>query len=393
MAIIELADYGAEFMSNPYPYYAKLREAGPVHEVRLPTGRRFWLIVGYDEVRTALTDSRLSKQPPPAEAANRLIGQHVLTADPPDHTRLRKLISREFTPRRVADLGPRIQQVTDDLLREMLPAGHGDIVGQLAFRLSITVICELLGVPLADREAFRQWTDDILAPPEEAVMASASLGLRAYLNDLIEAKRSAPAAGDLLSALLRTRAEQADRLSAAELLATAFVLLMAGHETTLNLIGNAVRALLTHADQLALLRADPTLIDAAIEETLRFDGPVESSSRRFATEPLVYGHTVIPPGDTVLVSLAAADRDPARFAEPGAFDIRRTRAAGGAGHLAFGHGIHFCLGAPLARLEGRIALSTLLARCPRLELNGTVESLDWLPGVLIRGTRHLPVRW
>jgi cytochrome P450 len=394
MAVIELEDYGPDFNVDPYPYYAKLREAGPVHEVRDATGLRFWLVVGYEEGRAALADPRLSKSPAVGGMEDMLLGPHVLIVDPPDHTRLRKLISREFTARRVESLRPRVQQITDGLLDALPAAGQADLVEALAFPLPITVICELLGVPYEDRETFRAWTNEIVAPrrPENVFDTAKELGV--YLDSLIEDKRATHPGDDLLSALLRTNAEDGDRLSADELRAMAFVLLIAGHETTVNLISNGVRALLDHPDQLAALRADFSLIDGAIEEMLRYEGPVETSTRRFTLEPVAYGDVVVPPGEMVLIALASADRDPGRFADPDTFDIRRSETAGrGGGHLAFGHGIHFCLGAPLARLEGRIAIRSLLERFPGLSHDPEAPPLDWLPGLLIRGTRHLPVRW
>lgn len=397
MAVIELADYGPDFNVNPYPYYAKLREAGPVHEVRAPDGNQFWLVVGYEEGRAALADPRMSKALATMgyeSADEAIMGPHVLTLDPPDHTRLRKLVAPEFTPRRVEAMRPRIQRITDDLLDAMVPKGRADLVDALAFPLPIVVICELLGVPYADRDTFRAWTNEIVAPTTPTGQRDNTIELCAYLDELIEDKRSSGPADDLLSTLLRTRDEDGDRLSAAELRAWAYVLLIAGHETTVNLISNAVRSLLDHPAQLAALRADFSLLDGAIEETLRYEGPVETSTVRFTTEPISYGDTEIPALRTVLVALASADRDPARFPDPDTFDIRRSSTPGrGPGHLAFGHGIHFCIGAPLARLEGRIALRALLERCPGLEFDPAAGAYDWLPGMLIRGVRELPVRW
>ncbi|MFI5754951.1 cytochrome P450 [Streptomyces sp. NPDC051569] len=395
MAVIELEELGPDFNADPYPSYARMREAGPVHEVRHPRGGRFWLVVGYEEGRAALADPRLSKSPAVGGLPGDLVmGPHVLIVDPPDHTRLRKLISREFTARRVESLRPRVQRITDDLLDAMVPAGRGDLVDALAFPLPITVICELLGVPQADRDTFRAWTNEIVAPSRQESAIAAVEDLSGYLDELVEDKRRTRPGDDLLSALLRTNAEDDDRLSRAELRAMAFILLIAGHETTVNLLSNGVRALLDHPDQLAALRADGALLDGAIEEMLRYDGPVETSTSRFTREPVRYGDTVIPAAETVLIALASADRDPERFPDPDTFDIRRSTTPGrGPGHLAFGHGIHFCLGAPLARLEGRIAIRTLLERCPDLALDPAAGPYDWLPGLLIRGTRRLPVRW
>ncbi|MFG3349939.1 cytochrome P450 [Streptomyces sp. NPDC048018] len=393
MSVIDLGEYGADFTADPYPYYAKLREAGPVHEVVTPDGMPAWLVVGYEEARAALADQRLSKSfsafdlPLPE---GEIIGPHLLIVDPPDHTRLRKLVTGEFTGRRVEALRPRVQQLTDELLDAMAPAGRADLVDSFAFPLPITVICELLGVPSADRDRFRVWSNELVAPtgPEE-VQEATVVAFGAYLDELIEDKRAYGPADDLLSALIATRAEDGDRLSLPELRALVYLLLIAGHETTVNLIANTVRALLDHPEQLDALRADFGLIDAAIEEGLRYDGPVENATLRFAREAFPLGGTEIPEGGVVLVALASGARDPGRFPEPDRFDIRRDPR----GHLAFGHGIHYCLGAPLARLEGKTAIESLLRRFPRLELDPEAGPREWLPGMLIRGTRRLPVVW
>ncbi|MFH8579324.1 cytochrome P450 [Streptomyces zaomyceticus] len=392
MAVIELGEYGADFTANPYPYYAKFRASGPVHEARMPDGYRFWLVVGHDEGRAALADPRFAKSPsvigvrPPEED---IIGVHLLGADAPDHTRLRRLVTGEFTGRRVESLRPRVERLTAELADTMEPAGRADLVDAYAYPLPITVICELLGVPAEDRDTFRRWSTELVTPGDENTMAEAMRGFAGYLDALIEDKRAAGPADDLLSGLIAARAEDGDRLSGPELRAMAYLLLIAGHETTVNLIANTVRNLLTHPEQLAALRADPGLLDGAIEESLRYDGPVETGTFRFTREAVTLGGTEIPAGQSVLVGIGALDRDPARFPDPDRFDIRRDTR----GHLAFGHGIHYCLGAPLARLEGRIALRTLLDRFPRLELDPEGEPWEWLPGLLMRGVRHLPVRW
>ncbi|MFD9644492.1 cytochrome P450, partial [Streptomyces sp. NPDC059082] len=268
-------------------------------------------------------------------------------------------------------------------------AARRDIVDAFAFPLPVTVICELLGVPAEDRETFRAWSNGLVTPSDERGALDAMEGFAGYLDSLIEDKRAAGPADDLLSGLIAVRAEDGDRLSGPELRAMAYLLLIAGHETTVNLISNTVRNLLGHPAQLAALRADPSLLDGAIEESLRYDGPVETGTFRFTAEPVTIGDTVVPTGQYVLVALAALDRDPARFPDPDRFDIRRETR----GHLAFGHGIHYCLGAPLARLEGRIALRTLLDRFPRLALDPEGAPWEWLPGLLMRGVRQLPVRW
>ncbi|MFF5364405.1 cytochrome P450 [Streptomyces scabiei] len=392
-AVIDLGEYGPGFTENPHPVYAALRERGPVHRVRLPkpdAHHEVWLVVGYEEARAALADPRLSKDGSKIGMTfldEELIGKYLLVADPPQHTRLRGLISREFTGRRVERLRPRIQEITDSLLDAMVPRGRADLVESFAYPLPLTVICELLGVPEIDRAAFRKLSTEAVAPTSGESEYEAFVQLASYLGELIEDKRRSPPADDLLSALIRTTDEDGDRLSPAELRGMAFILLVAGHETTVNLVTAAVHALLAHPGQLAEVRADPRLVDAVVEETLRHEGPVENATFRYAAEPLDIGGTTVPAGDAVLIGLAAADRDGARCPAPDRFDIHRDTR----GHLAFGHGIHYCLGAPLARLEARVALTSLLDRCPDLTLDGPPG--PWLPGMLMRGVRSLPLRW
>ncbi|MFF5301422.1 cytochrome P450 [Streptomyces sp. NPDC013161] len=391
--VIDLGEFGEEFRRDPHQVYAMLRKSGPVHRVRLPAPDEHhvtWLIVGYEEARSALTDPRLAKDGGKIGVTfldEELIGRYLLTTDPPDHTRLRGLISRSFTMRRVEELRPRVQRITDDLLDAMLPSGRADLVEALSYPLPITVISELLGVPELDRAEFRKLSTEAVAPTSSGAEYDAFVRLAEYLGDLIEDKRCAGPSGDLLSDLIRTTAEDGDRLSPQELRGMAFILLIAGHETTVNLLTSGIHALLTHPDQLAALRADMTLLDGAIEEMLRYEGPVENGTFRFAAEPLEIAGTRVERGDPVMVGLTAADRDGVRFPAPDRFDIRRDTR----GHLAFGHGIHYCLGAPLARLEARTAIRTLLERAPALTLDGPPG--DWLPGMLMRGMRALPVRW
>ncbi|SDJ58457.1 cytochrome P450 family protein [Streptomyces indicus] len=391
--VVDLGAYGEQFTRDPYPLYAELRSRGPAHFVRLapPYQEMYtWLIVGYEEARAALTDPRLVKHPSALDGSGfegDPIGTHLLLADPPQHTRLRKLVAREFTARRVQALAPRVQEIAEELLDAMGERGRTNLIDAYAFPLPLTVICELLGVPAMDREAFRAMSNEVVAPTGVEEEMAAVTRLAAYLDELIEDKRCTAPADDLLSALIRTTAEDGDQLSADELRAMAFLLLIAGHETTVNLIGNAVHALLARPGELAAVRADFGRIDAVIEETLRHEGPVENATYRFTAEPVTVGEVTIPAGHAVLVSLAAAGHDPARYPDPGRFDPDRSTQ----GHLAFGHGIHFCMGAPLARLEARIALRSLLERCPDLALDGVPG--PWLPGMLVRGVRNLPVKW
>ncbi|MEV0373914.1 cytochrome P450 [Streptomyces sp. NPDC050636] len=393
--IVDLGAYGADFVADPYPYYAKLRAQGPVHRARIPEGMETWLVVGHEAVRAALSDPRLNKDWRAAGLLNGDDGDsplfnNMLDADPPRHTRLRKLVAKEFTSRRVEALRPRVQQITDELLDAMLdaPDGRADLVEAFAFPLPMTVICELIGVPSVERDDFRAWSNEIVAPTSPEAGQEAVRAMAEYLVGLIDDKRGAPC-DDLLSALIRTSDEDGDRLSRDELVGMAFLLLVAGHETTVSLLANGVRALLQHPAQLAALRADPSLLDNAVEEMLRYDGPVETSTWRFTSEPVEIGGTVIPARAPVLVVLASASRDPERFTVADDFDItRETR-----GHVAFGHGIHFCLGAPLARLEARIAIRALLDRCPDLAMDADPDALAWRAGMLIRGPQRLPVRW
>ncbi|MFG2092408.1 cytochrome P450 [Streptomyces sp. NPDC048612] len=392
---VDLAAWGEDFVRDPYAGYARLRERGPVHRVRLPEGTVVWLVVGYDEVRATLSDSRLSKEWRHASSAQPMqpvsSGVSMLRADAPQHTRLRGLVARAFTARRVASLAPRVQELTEGLLDTMLaaPDGRADLVDALAFPLPITVICELLGVPFLERDTFRTWTDILMVGAPTPRTRAALTAMTGYLDGLVETKRARPG-DDLLSDLIAVSDEGGDRLSHEELLGMAQLLLIAGYETTGNLIANGVLALLTHPDQLAALRADLSLIDGAVEEMLRYDGPLETSTFRFTREPTDIAGTVIPGGgEVVLPVIADSGRDPLRFADPDRFDITRDAR----GHVAFGHGIHFCLGAPLARLEARIALRTLLERCPKLELDAHPADLRWRLGALLRGPRHLPVRW
>ncbi|MFC9242564.1 cytochrome P450 [Streptomyces sp. NPDC057136] len=396
-SLVDLAALGEDFTRDPYPVYAELRAIGPVHRVLIPEGTPAWLVVGYEAGRELLADQRLSKEwrrASPALGVSKVSsGTSMLSSDAPVHTRLRKLVTREFTPRRMEQLAPRIQALTDELLDTML-AGPGrgtDLVEALSFPLPMSVICELLGVPFLDRQAFRQWSNIAVSSLDAEERVSATTSMTAYLAGLIEQKRSEPG-DDLMSALIHTADDggDGDRLSGDELMGMAWVLLVAGHETTVNLISNGVLALLTHPEQLAALRADFGLIDNAVEETLRYQGPVETPTYRFTTEPLDVGGTVIPGGgELVLVAMADANRDPARYADPNRFDITRDAR----GHVAFGHGIHYCLGAPLARIEARIAIRSLLERCPELGLDADPSKLRWRTGMLIRGPLSLPVWW
>lgn len=391
-----LHDPTSELMADPYAVYARLREAGPVHRIAGTDGLPAWLVTRYDDVRQALADPRLSLDKrnaapggyrgmalPPALDAN------LLNMDPPDHTRIRRLVSQAFTPRRIAQLREPIRKTADQLLDAIAPHGRADLIASYAAPLPINVICDLLGVAPEDRRDFRAWTDALVAPdPAEPSRAKEAIrGMLAFFTQLIARKRAEPA-DDLLSAMIAVRDEE-DRLSEDELMSLAFLILFGGYENTVHLIGNATLALLDHPDQLAALRADPGRLGGAVEELARYDGPAPLAIRRFAVEDIAIGGVTIPAGDTVLLSLAAAHRDPHRFADPDRLDIGRDVT----GHLALGHGIHYCLGAPLARMETEIALAALLERFPRLELDVPYGELRWRPSMRARGLLTLPVRY
>jgi cytochrome P450 len=395
-----------DFIQDPYALYARLREESPVCEILMPRGLKVWLVSRYADARDALADPALHKDMRQAhdlferhrtdQDTNDGFGQdlaaHMLNTDPPDHTRLRKLVATAFTMRRVELLRPRIEQITDDLLAGLATRDRVDLVDEFAFPLPVTVICELLGVPRDDRDEFREWSATLVSSYGRERVAEASRNMAAYLSALIADKRENPA-DDMLSALIQVRdsgddGTGGDRLSEVELVSMAFLLLVAGHETTVNLIGNGVLALLRNPDQLRALRADPGLLAGAVEEFLRFESPVNLATFRYTVAPVRLGGVEIPAGEFVLVSLGAANRDSERFADADRLDV--TRGAGG--HLAFGHGIHFCLGAPLARLEGQVAIGRLLDRFPDLALAVDPDELRWRDSTLLRGLESLPLR-
>lgn len=390
----------SDYVQDPHTLSRRLREQAPVRPVVLPHGLRAWLVTSHAEARALLAEQSLSK-----DGANigelfdrhmstnngmhgelaQSLAAHMLNSDPPAHTRLRKLVNKAFTSRAVARLEPRIEEITTELLDELSGADEAELLEAFAFPLPITVICELLGVPEAERGPFRDWSNTLVSSSPGDEVERASTEMATYLGELVQRKRAAPGE-DLLSELVHA-SDDGDRLSEVELVSMAFLLLVAGHETTVNLIGNGVLALLRHPDQLAALRADNALMPGAIEEFLRYEGPVNIATLRYTTAPLSVGDTEIPEGEFVMISLLAANRDGERFDAPDELDI--TTPAGG--HLAFGHGIHYCVGAPLARLEGQIAIGRLLERFPRLRLNGEVDGLRWRNSTLMRGLEKLPV--
>ena len=399
-----LKAWGAHYRDDPFALFADVRRRGAVHPVTLVDGHDAWLVVRHDEARAALNDQRLSKDMHAALAADAGVvseglpgpafARHMLTVDPPDHTRLRRLVSSAFSPRRIEALRPRIQAIVDELLDGIAAEGADsrvDLVSRFAFPLPFTVICELLGVPEPDRAALGRGLTGLLVPTSTAEQYAeaklASDAVVALLEQLVEVKTGSPG-DDLVSALIAAR-DGNERLDTRELLSTIFQLIVAGHDTTASFIGNSVVALFRNPGQLALLREDPGRFGMALEEFLRFDAPVPHSTFRYAVEPVELGGVTIPAGAQVIISLAAANHDEHTYDHPEVLDIDRTVAR----HLAFGHGIHHCLGAPLARLEGHLALGTLLRRFPQLRLAVADDELRWAhgDGLVLRGLSELPV--
>jgi cytochrome P450 len=393
------------FSIDPHPLYASLRQLAPVQRVRV-RGLAAWLVTGYDAVKQALQHPGLSsdiRSASPAVAARPFVrseaaigmDRHMLRSDPPDHSRLRLLVAKAFTVRRVEALRPRVRQIADDLLAEVLPAGRADLIEDFALPLPAIVIMELLGLPTADRRELVELLELTVSPkPGHGGQGLAAyVRVRDYLSGQIARRAAEPVlddveGGDLLGALLAVR-DEGDRLGPDELLSMVFLLFGAGHVTTVDLIGNGTLALLRNPDQLAALRADRTLLGSAIEEFLRYDGPIECVIMRFTRDQdITIGGTTIPGGgEPVLLSVASTGRDPARFADPETVDISRPSS----GHLAFGYGIHYCLGAPLARMEAHVAFNALLDHCDRLALAMDPAALTWRESPYLRGPANLPV--
>jgi cytochrome P450 PksS len=392
---------GPAFKANPFPFYARLRAEAPVFRVTLPDRQTAWLITRYDDVVQALKDERLAKdrlkaltpgqlaKQPWVPAMFRPLARNMLDLDPPDHTRLRALVHKAFTPKLVEEMRPRAERLTGELLDAAAARGRMDLIHDYALVVPTTIIAEVLGVPVADRHKFHRWSAALLQA------TSSSWGMFAaifpvwrflrYVRDLLRERKARPR-GDLISAL--TQAEEAGQhLSEDELLAMVFLLLIAGHETTVNLIGSGTLALLQHPEQLARLRDDPALIRPAVEELLRYTSPVETATERFAREDVTAAGVTIPQGSLVFAVIASANRDERQFTDPDRLDLTREPNR----HLAFGLGVHFCLGAALARLEGQIAIQALLRRAPGLRLAAPAESLRWRRGLVLRGLEALPV--
>jgi cytochrome P450 len=392
-----------DVQNDPYPLFESMRSKCPVHQVRLAGGHDAWLVVGHDAAREALRDTRLSKDmvaaldqdpgvvdgglPGPAFA------RHMLAVDGEDHARLRHLVSRAFAPSRIAALEPSIVRIAHELLDELEAAAPGavvDLVEGFAAPLPFRVIGELLGVPQDDQARMHGWFRILFQPwsgppPPEAVDASNSIV--AYLGQLVATRQERPA--DDLVGVLVTASDEQMKLNQQELLSSLFQLIVAGHDTTTSLIGNSVVALFDHPDQLRLLREEPERMPAAVEEFIRYSAPVPHATFRVTTEAVEYDGVEIPAHKQVLVCLGGANHDPSVREDPDVLDITRPPKS----HLGFGHGPHFCLGAPLARLEGRIAFTALLERFPDLSLAVPRDDLRWThgDGLVLRGLAELPV--
>ncbi|NMI03326.1 cytochrome P450 [Paenibacillus sp. SZ31] len=385
------AFFTKEFTHNPYPVYEKLRKEEPVFRVMFPHGEFGWIITRYEDAVQILKDPRFTK-----DIAKRygpenqsIFVNNMLFSDPPDHRRLRGLVQKAFTPKLIADMRSHIQEIADDLLDNLASQEKMNLIDDFAFPLPIIVISEILGVPLEDQDKFRMWSNSIIdaSSSEHAEMFEQhAREFTEYLNAWFDKVRKDPG-NDLISQLV-TAEDSGQQLSENELLGVVSLLIIAGHETTVNLIGNGILALLEHPEQRELLIKQPELIHKAIEEMLRYNGPVEFSTSRWALEDIEFRGQHIAQGELVIVALDSANRDEQQFKDADVFDITREKSS----HLAFGTGIHLCLGAPLARLEGEIAVSTLLNRFPNMQLQTDVNELEWRPGMIVRGVKEIPVQ-
>lgn len=398
---IDITDPG--FKADPFPLYARLRDESPVHPVELPRFGRAYLVTRYADVAAGFRDDRLVKNRRTALTAGQLargprlpralsaLERGLLSLDGEDHHRLRALVHQAFTPRRVEEMRDQAERLADELLDAALAkaarTGHFDLVADYALPLPLTLIARILGVPERDGARFRSWTVSLLSLARGNPLPripSVLLFLR-YLRRLV-AERTRRPTGDLISALAAAR-EADDRLSADEVLSMIVLLLTAGHETTVNLIGTGTLALLRHPDQLARLRDDPALVPTAVEELVRHVVPAETATERYARGDLEIAGTLVPRGSLVLLVVAAANRDPGWFPDPDRLDLARSPNR----HLSFGQGVHYCLGAPLSRLEAGVALPALLRRVPDLRLAVPEDALRWRGGMVLRGVESLPV--
>ncbi|MDA2518720.1 MULTISPECIES: cytochrome P450 family protein [Bacillus cereus group] len=390
----------AQFKEDAYEIYKESRKKQPILFVNQVEIGKEWLITRYEDALPLLKDNRLKKDWTNVfsqDIKNMYLSvdnsdhltTHMLNSDPPNHSRLRSLVQKAFTPKMIAQLDGRIQRIADDLISDIERKGTLNLVDDYSFPLPIIVISEMLGIPKEDQAKFRIWSHAVIASPEtpeEIKETEKQLSeFITYLQYLVDIKRKEPKE-DLVSALILAESE-GHKLSARELYSMIMLLIVAGHETTVNLITNTVLALLENPNQLQLLKDNPKLIDSAIEEGLRYYSPVEVTTARWAAEPFQIHHQTIQKGDMVIIALASANRDETVFENPEIFDITRENNR----HIAFGHGSHFCLGAPLARLEAKIAITTLFNRMPELKIKGNREEIKWQGNYLMRALEELPL--
>lgn len=392
----------AEFKADPFPFLAGLRAAQPVYRTTLPDGTPVWLLTRYGDVQALLRDERFTKNRRTALTPQqtrklpwtppmfRPLERNMLDVDPPDHTRLRSLVYKAFTPHLVEQMRSRVQALANELLDRVASRGEMELIRDYALPLPMTIITEILGVPTKDRDRFRKWSNAVvsLSSPNPTIRVLPSVwGFLRYLRKFFKVRRREPR-DDLVSALIRAE-EAGDRLSEDELLAMVFLLLIAGHETTVNLISNGMLALLQHSNQMERLRNEPFLIKSAVEELLRYTAPVFMTSERYALDNATVHDVNIPRGEMTLGVIGSANRDETVFDNPNDLNITREPNK----HLSFGQGIHFCLGAPLARMEAQIAINTLLQRKPNLQLKVNADVLHWRQSIFLRGLEALPVRF
>jgi cytochrome P450 PksS len=390
----------AKFKANPFPFYAQLRAEAPVFPTKLSSWSRAWLVTRYDDVLHVLKDERFTKDRYSAQSPEQLkkapwmppmfkpLERNMLDLDGPDHSRLRALVHKAFTPRMIEQMRDQVQTLTNELLDAAEPNGGMDLIADFALPLPLTMIGRILGVPAQDNHKFRRWTKTLISAGTNKnffVLIPSMMSFMGYLKKLIKERRAHPK-DDLVTALVQAK-DGSDQLSEDEILAMIFLLLIAGHETTVNLIGSGSLALLEHPDQLAKLRSEPALIRTAIEELVRFVCPVEMATERYTREDITIAGTLIPRGELVLAVIGSANRDANYFDNPDSLDITRENNK----HLAFGQGVHYCLGAPLSRLEGQIAISTLVQRMPNIRLSVAPDQLRWRGGFALRGLEALPV--
>jgi cytochrome P450 len=392
----------AEFKANPFPLFASLRERKPVLRTHLPdkTKTPVWLLTRYEDVNALFKDERFSKNRRSVLTSEQLrrmpwvppmfrpLERNMLDLDPPDHTRLRALVHKAFTPRLIEQMRARVQTLAFELLEKVAGRGSMDLINDYALPLPMTIITEILGVPTSDRHKFHKWSKAVvsLSSPNATVKVIPAVWMFIrYLRRFFKVRRRDPE-DDLASALIQAE-EAGDKLSEDELLAMVFLLLIAGHETTVNLIGNGMLALLEHPDQMQKLRGDLMLCKSAVEELLRYTAPVFMTTERYAREDVTIHGMTIPRGEMTLGVIGSANRDERIFVNPDRLDITREPNR----HLSFGQGIHFCLGAPLARMEAQIAIKTLLSRMPDLRLKVSPNTLRWRPSMILRGLETLPV--